>query len=483
MDPCVPLPLDQKTLTDLVEKAKDYCLMHGICMRRKDQFDRDALHFAPFMLFPSPFPRDEFEKAVGLQVVINELMHKVAHDYNFLRDALKHTIEVDEFTGRLWKIYQTICDEGGPTQDIEVGLFRSDYFFCCTNECIKQVEFNTIAASFGCLTSQLVRAYKYILGEADRRNMLENLPENKALEGLAGALVEAWRLYSVPSSVILFIIEDVTFNICDQRFHEFEIRKQCPDVFVVRKTLTQLAEEASLTPDKRLMVEGREVAVIYMRCGYHPDQYPSEREWGARLMMERSRAIKSPSIHYHLAGTKKVQQELAKPGQVERFLGDKAKISQVREIFTGLYSLDKDEVGDKNVEKAMASPDRFVLKPQREGGGNNVYGEDIRPFLESIRESEERNAYILMDRIHPPVTRNYMVRPGAEPQLVDVISELGIFGYVIGDKDRIISNNQVGHMLRTKLSHVDEGGVAAGLGALDSVYLIEAKGCCKTPCK
>ena len=47
-------------------------------MRRKDQFDRDALHFAPFMLFPSPFPRDEYDKAVSLQVVINELMHKVS---------------------------------------------------------------------------------------------------------------------------------------------------------------------------------------------------------------------------------------------------------------------------------------------------------------------------------------------------------------------------------------------------------------------
>ena len=34
----------------------------------------------------------------------------------------------------------------------------------------------------------------------------------------------------------------------------------------------------------------------------------------------------------------------------------------------------QDEVGDRNVEKAMATPDRFVLKPQREGGGNNVYG-------------------------------------------------------------------------------------------------------------
>ena len=35
---------------------------------------------------------------------------------------------------------------------------------------------------------------------------------------------------------------------------------------------------------------------------------------------------------------------------------------------------DQDEVGDRNVEKALATPDRFVLKPQREGGGNNVYG-------------------------------------------------------------------------------------------------------------
>lgn len=37
-------------------------------------------------------------------------------------------------------------------------------------------------------------------------------------------------------------------------------------------------------------------------------------------------------------------------------------------------------------------------------------------------------------------------------------------------------------MLRTKLSHVNEGGVAAGLGALDSVYLVDEESCCKGPC-
>ena len=37
-----------------------------------------------------------------------------------------------------------------------------------------------------------------------------------------------------------------------------------------------------------------------------------------------------------------------------------------------------------------------------------------------------------IDILQPPVTSNYMVRPGQPPKLVDVISELGIFGYVIG---------------------------------------------------
>merc|ERR1719400_2091378 len=101
--------------------------------------------------------------------------------------------------------------------------------------------------------------HRYILGEAGCGNIIENLPDNRALEGLAGALVEAWRLYNVPSSVILFLIEDVTYNICDQKFHEFEVRKQCPEVFVMRKTLTQMAKDARLDEEKRLWVGESEV--------------------------------------------------------------------------------------------------------------------------------------------------------------------------------------------------------------------------------
>ena len=90
-----------------------------------------------------------------------------------------------------------------------------------------------------------------------------------------------------------------------------------------------------------MIVDGHEIGVIYMRCGYHPDQYPTQLEWDARLMMEMSKAIKSPTINYHLAGTKKVQQELAKEGFIEKFLEDEEEIKSVKDIFTGLYSLDK----------------------------------------------------------------------------------------------------------------------------------------------
>jgi len=469
------------------------------------KFDRDALHFAPFLLFPTPFPREEFHKAVELQTVLNELMHKVAHDYDFLKESLKYTIQVDDFTRRLFEIYEKVTAEG-PVQALSLGMMRSDIMLnkhccnkgslkncsCCVSGtctkngmsfcCWSQVELNTIASGFGWLGPASGLIHRYIVQEHGHPELVKDIPDNKALEGLAGALVKGWRIYDQPKAVIMFLVEDVTYNICDQKFHEFEIRKQCPEVFVIRKTLTELADRASLTSDKRLMIDGYEVGVVYMRCGYHPDQYPTEREWEARLLMERSLAIKSPSIHYHLAGTKKVQQELAKAGVIEKYLGDEAKVESVRGIFTGLYSIDNDEIGDKSVAAAIARPDTYVLKPQREGGGNNLYGDEIREYLQKLGNSDERNAFILMDRISPPVTSNYMVRPGQEPRLVDCISELGIFGYIIGDKENIVVNEQVGHMLRTKMSHVNEGGVAAGLGALDSVFLVDATRCCNKKC-
>ena len=73
-------------------------------------------------------------------------------------------------------------------------------------------------------------------------------------------------------------------------------------------------------------------------------------------MIERSLAIKSPSIHYHLAGTKKVQQRLAEKGMLEHFIpgpDNAAKVNKVRSIFTGLYELN---------DKVYLTRARFILE-------------------------------------------------------------------------------------------------------------------------
>ena len=57
------------------------------------------------------------------------------------------------------------------------------------------------------------------------------------------------------------------------------------------------------------------------------------------------------------------------------------------------------------------SADKYVLKPQREGGGNNIYRKTIPEFLKSLPEPYWP-AYILMEMIEPPALRNVILRNG-----------------------------------------------------------------------
>ena len=79
-----------------------------------------------------------------------------------------------------------------------------------------------------------------------------------------------------------------------------------------------------------------EVAIISQRSGYTPKDFETEEAWKDRLMMERSKAIVCSTVAYHLAGTKKVQQILAKPGVVERFIQDPETVQRIRATFTQL---------------------------------------------------------------------------------------------------------------------------------------------------
>ena len=146
------------------------------------------------------------------------------------------------------------------------------------------------------------------------------------------------------------------------------------------------------------------------------------------MLIEQSHAVKCPSAAYHLAGAKKVQQVLAAPGMVEKFMNAQ-HAALLRESFTGLYPLDASTEGLQAYQSGLTDPKRYVLKPQREGGGNNYYGEDVKNMLEKL-SVKERSSFILMDLIKPPPLRNTMTRKETCVD-ADVISELGIYGVYV----------------------------------------------------
>ncbi|XP_058846920.1 glutathione synthetase-like isoform X3 [Acipenser ruthenus] len=377
---------NEALLKDLVSVAKDAALIQGVLMRTKEEPNAsEVVSYAPFTMFPSPVPRPLFEQAKQVQRDFNLLVDRISQDTEFLEQALASTIKVDDFTAQLFKIYRQVLQEG-LSQPIVLGMNRSDYMLDNDKDgstSLKQVEINTIAASFGGLASRTPTVHR----------------------------------------------------------------------------------------------DGLEVAVVYYRNGYMPQNY-TEQRWEARLLMERSRAVKCPDISTHLAGTKKVQQELARPGVLERFFpDDQEAVVRIRATFTGLYTLDmclaehQGEEGDRTVAMAIADPDQFVLKPQREGGGNNIYGEDMCKVLHNVKESSERTAYILMDKIRPQPVKNVLLRRGAPLTLSTCLCELGMYGVYVRQGKEMVLNDCVGHLLRTKSTEHDDGGVAAGVAVLDNPLL------------
>lgn len=220
-----------------------------------------------------------------------------------------------------------------------------------------------------------------------------------------------------------------------------------------------------------------------------------------------------------------MQQELARPGTLERFLAAD-DCAEVRRCFAGMYSLDSE--ADVEAARALVGPvggdvDGYVLKPQREGGGNNFFGEECRARLHGS-SLEELKAFILMERIHPPAQTAVMVRQGEVrpfhlgprapvppyPSLIFLpttpyhaqvmcsrcICELGVYGVYLADRssgpsqeepeglegegkdaqaDRrvgLMYSANAGYLLRVKPEDVNEGGVAAGFAVLGCPVLV-----------
>nr|GAT54841.1 predicted protein [Mycena chlorophos] len=472
-----PPSLLEDQLDALTLLATTYALSHSLLYlppaQQQPRVPAAAIH-APISLFPSPVPRRLFELARRLQSTYNLLYARIATDVEFLdrvMGAVEGVGKVDDFVGQLWTGWKQLREQG-LVQPLQLGLFRSDYLLHAGGE-LKQVEFNTISSSFGTLSQRTAALHRYLFASTGYYGAFpgmkaDDFPPNETTTGLVGGLAAAHAAYGVPGAKILFVVQSGERNVFDQRLLEYELLEK-HSIHVLRRTFDELGVNASLDSNSALFVSGTQISTVYFRAGYTPTDYPTSAQYTTRFLLERSRAIKCPSIALQLAGGKKVQQVLAEPGVLERFVEDADARELLRASWMGMWAL------EDGVERARHQHPKLVLKPQREGGGNNVYKEAIPPFLDALPEPE-RAAWIAMELIEPPAgIGGYLVRSGAESAVrTEVVSELGIFGWALfGGEDGMVEEKEVGWLVRTKGKESNEGGVATGFSVLDSVLLVD----------
>ncbi|CAD1812730.1 glutathione synthetase [Candida parapsilosis] len=482
--PFPQLSTDQEN--DLKLNTEQWALTNGLVMYPPN-FDLHQVNVAPITLFPTPIPKTSFEQAIKVQKLYNELyINLITKRKDWLIDILQSLAEFDpDFSGKLFDVYQESITDG-VLQPLSLGIFRSDYMVDSSEQQIKQIEFNTVSVSFGGLSTKIGQLQSFLnsTGFYDKKYNFryydeDELPISSSASDIAQGLADGNYFYNGEvankDTIILFVVQPNERNCFDQRIIEYALFQE-HGIRSFRVTLEDVDQMITKNNDK-LYVKSTmdEISVVYYRSGYGPGDYDSNptKTWNARLFLEKSQAIKCPSILTQLSGSKKIQQLLTNESVIKQTLPniDDEELSSLLSTFVRILPFDDTEQGQEAAKLAFEKPENFVLKPQREGGGNNIYKQDIPAFLNKISK-KDWGAYILMELINPETYRNKILRNG-QTYHENIVSELGVFGTIVFDEQAgaIKSNKNAGWLLRSKFETSDEGGVAAGFGCVDNVYL------------
>ena len=434
--------------TQYAQVARELAIAQGIVRYRPD----GTIGHLPFSLLPWRASVRFWQQGLDATLLYNKLYHRVTLAPEFLEEHLNQARQVDPFVSGLFD-----CWNRAPKPI----FFMSRSDFMPSPQGPKQVEMNLMAASLGNASEKVYGLLKFLYSES----LAPQMPLNNAGSGLAKSLAEVFHRYRKPRGIILFIVPPGEVNAFDQRTLQYMLVHD-HGAAVQLTTLEEIADEARLERGE-LHFRGRPVVVAYFRAGYSPTHYENPKTWEARKRIESSDAISVPAIGTQLANTKKIQQVLASREHLEKFL-TRDEATQILNVQVKMTP-----VSQESKEAALKNPADWVMKPFREGGGNNFFHQEMVDKLNTM-SAQESEAFILMEAIRQPSFRGIRM---VNDQVVDgsCVTELGHFTtclYEPGKNDPEF-NRTHGYLLRTKNEENTEGLVLGGYSYLDAVALTE----------
>ncbi|CAD8206345.1 unnamed protein product [Paramecium octaurelia] len=447
----------------------DFAQCQGILYRYKE----DGKQFpdnCPVSLFPLYINYDIINDLKKKTILQQKVVAKMGMDFEWYTSILGRLAKHDEFIRRMISI-QAKVEKSETKCPYTICIVRNDFLHHASLNQWMQVEYNCIAISFGFISDR-VQKYHSLLFDSYYKQIRENykvkVKQDLNHDIMVDALHKAYGLYNNKNAIVLIITAEFEGNIYDQRY----IEKGLAKLGILSKRTTFLRLIGNITSENGILrAFGQEVALVYFRTGYTFDQYDNEECWSIREMIELSKALKCPSLNTQLVNFKKLQQILLDETQIQKFLNkDEAKL--ISENYCKIWGFDHEDQHEKLIEMIQQNPHDYVLKPQREGGGNNYYDDQIIPELLKLTP-EQRTEFIVMERIKPIPRIGFLMRRG-QLDIQAVISEISVIGYFINEGEKILVNEVGGYLVRTKRYLDNEGGVAAGYAVVDSFMVSDS---------
>lgn len=167
--------LNKELCLEMMQTSIDWSLSNGLTMGSQ-KIDNAFIH-APHTLLPILLSLSDHQKLSNISLIFHKLIDSLSRDDKFLISCIKQTAESDkDFTGKMLSLYQKQINDkkNNLNQKYQLGIFRSDYMKNSINDKKwGQIEFNTIAASFGALSDLVFNLHKLLLS---RFMNIDNVP-------------------------------------------------------------------------------------------------------------------------------------------------------------------------------------------------------------------------------------------------------------------------------------------------------------------
>ena len=409
-------------------------------------------------------------------------------DREFLQCTIKGLIDTDDFTKRCWDLYDEVYNKERRPR-IHLALSRNDYMLNMDQKdpskepVPKLIESNMVANQSGTQCSVNVW-HEYMMRTHFKQDLtplfVGRREERNSPSGYIAAMIAVARrlyerTYDSKDTWVLIVSDPGKWSSFDESLVEIELLDTDEKIKVMRRSFAELAKSidaGQVEENGKLLVEGVEIAVVYMRTGMSGDDY----DWAAgdwekvRRPIELSNAVKSPCIAHQLVDSKRCQQVICSKNNMEEYGLTGEEASKVRECCVEMLRAD-----GNSIKLALTDPSNYVLKSvATEGSSYCMEGVDMVTELERLRNKpgEERHKLLIMQKIRSPSFPNVTCagqfgNRDSKGRQVKICPEIGIFNGLLMVDGELVKNESLGYLMRSRINEKTE---LANELFLDSAY-------------